>query len=75
MQWFRPLRASTRPATPQPSPTLPLPPLPTPTLPLPTPSVITEAEAIAQCLAKGLIDNPLDPNDLFDQCVADLLNP
>ncbi len=51
----------TSPATPQPSPTLPLPPLPTPTLPLPTPSIITEAEAIAQCLAQGLIDNPARP--------------
>jgi len=25
-----------------------------------------------QCLADGLIDNPLDPADAFDQCVYDL---
>ena len=60
----------TTPAAPLPSPTLPL---PSPTLPLPTPSIITEAEAIVQCLAQGLVDNPIDLNDAFDQCVADLL--
>jgi membrane-bound lytic murein transglycosylase B len=61
--------ASPTPTTPVPVPTVPL---PTPTLPLPTPTLLTEAEAIAACLAKGLVDNPLDPNDAFDQCVYDL---
>jgi membrane-bound lytic murein transglycosylase B len=54
----------------------PLPTLPTsvPTTLLPTdvPTILTKAEAIAQCLAEGLVDDPLDPNDAFDQCVYDL---
>jgi len=40
--------------------------------PLPTPTILTQAEAIVQCLAEGLIDNPLDPHDAFDQCVYNL---
>jgi membrane-bound lytic murein transglycosylase B len=52
-----------------------LPTLPT-TLPtsLPTslPTILTQAEAVTQCLDEGLVDNPLDPNDAFDQCVYDL---
>jgi transglycosylase-like protein with SLT domain len=51
------------------TPTLPV---PTPTPPAPTPTLLTEAEAIAACLAQGLVDNPLDPNDAFDKCVDDL---
>ena len=36
----------------------------TPILPL--------AEAIVQCTAQGLVDNPLSSTDAFDQCVANL---
>jgi len=43
-----------------------------PTLPTDLPTLLTRAEAIVQCLAKGLIDNPLDPNDAFDKCVFNL---
>jgi hypothetical protein len=34
--------------------------------------ILTVAEAAVQCTAQGLIDNPLDDNDAFDQCVAHL---
>ena len=34
--------------------------------------ILTVAEAIVQCTAQGLIDNPLSNNDAFDQCVANL---
>jgi hypothetical protein len=65
-----PIPGSPTPKTPtSATPTLPL---PTPTLPLPTPTLLTEAAAIAACLAQGLVDNPLDPNDAFDKCVDDL---
>ena len=30
------------------------------------------AQAVVQCLAEGLVDNPLDPSDAFDRCVYDL---
>ncbi len=50
----------------------PLPPVTLPTLPLPTPTILTQAEAIVACLAKGLVDNPLNPNDAFDRCVYNL---
>ena len=43
-----------------------------PTLPTDLPTLLTRAEAVVQCLAQGLIDNPLDPNDAFDRCVFDL---
>jgi hypothetical protein len=43
-----------------------------PTLPTSLPTLLTRAEAIVQCLAEGLVDNPLDPNDAFDRCVYDL---
>jgi membrane-bound lytic murein transglycosylase B len=43
-----------------------------PTVPTDLPTLLTKAEAVAQCLAEGLIDNPLDPNDAFDKCVYDL---
>ncbi len=49
-------------------PTVTVPTLP----PLPTPTILTQAEAVVRCLAKGLVDNPLDPNDAFDKCVAKL---
>ncbi|MDX6360699.1 MAG: hypothetical protein QOH37_3753, partial [Nocardioidaceae bacterium] len=52
--------------------TLPTLTLPTVTLPTATPTILTQVEAVAQCLAQGLVDNPLDPNDAFDQCVYDL---
>jgi membrane-bound lytic murein transglycosylase B len=41
-------------------------------LPTATPTILTKAEAVVQCLAEGLVDNPLDPADAFDQCVYDL---
>ncbi|MGZ4454960.1 MAG: lytic transglycosylase domain-containing protein [Nocardioides sp.] len=68
------------PSTPS-NPTSPLPtlPVPTPTLPpLPSPSVppvdqvLTLAQAVAQCTADGLVDNPLSSTDAFDKCVAEL---
>lgn len=59
---------------PVPVPTPSTPPLPDPSLP-PVEDVLTEAEAIAECVSQGLVDNPLDDNDAFDQCVDDLLNP
>ena len=34
--------------------------------------ILTAAEAIVQCTAQGLVDNPLDNNDAFDQCVTPL---
>ena len=34
--------------------------------------ILDLAEAIVQCTAQGLIDNPLNNNDAFDQCVAGL---
>jgi hypothetical protein len=48
--------------------------VPDPTLP-PVEDVLTEAEATAQCLADGVIDNPLTPgvNELVE-CVTDALN-
>jgi hypothetical protein len=46
--------------------------VPTTLLPTDVPTILTKAEAIAQCLAEGLVDDPLDPNDAFDQCVYDL---
>jgi membrane-bound lytic murein transglycosylase B len=52
-------------------PTVTLPTLPT-LPPLPTPTLLTRAQAIAVCLARGLINNPVDPNDAFDRCVYDL---
>ncbi len=50
---------------------LPLPSVPT-LLPTDGPTILTKAQAIVQCLADGLIDNPLDPADAFDQCVYNL---
>jgi hypothetical protein len=41
-------------------------------LPTDVPTVLTKAEAIAQCLSEGLVDDPLDPSDAFDRCVYDL---
>jgi membrane-bound lytic murein transglycosylase B len=55
------------------SPSVPvtLPTIPT-SLPTSLPTLLTKAQAVAECLAEGLVDNPLDPNDAFDQCVYDL---
>jgi len=50
-----------------------VPDVPSPSLP-PVDEPLTELEATTQCLAQGLVDNPLDNNDPFDQCVSDLLN-
>jgi len=49
-------------------PTVTVPTLP----PLPTPTILTRAEAVVRCLARGLVDNPLDPSDAFDMCVFNL---
>ncbi len=57
-----------------PVPTPSVPPVPDPSLP-PVTDVLTEAEAITECLAEGLVDNPLNDNDAFDQCVEDLMDP
>jgi membrane-bound lytic murein transglycosylase B len=43
-----------------------------PTLPTDLPTLLTRAQAVVQCLAEGLVDNPLDPNDAFDKCVYNL---
>jgi membrane-bound lytic murein transglycosylase B len=48
-------------------PTLPTS-LPT-SVPTSLPTLLTHAQAVVQCLAQGLVDNPLDPHDAFDQCV------
>jgi hypothetical protein len=37
--------------------------------------VLTDAEALAQCIASGVVDNPLTTVDELDQCVDNLLNP
>jgi membrane-bound lytic murein transglycosylase B len=41
-------------------------------LPTSLPTLLTKAQAIVACLAEGLVDNPLNPNDAFDRCVYDL---
>ena len=41
-------------------------------LPTDPPTLLTKAEAAVKCLARGLIDNPLDAHDAFDTCVYDL---
>ena len=46
--------------------------VPTTLLPSSLPTLLTKTEAVAECLAEGLVDNPLDPNDAFDQCVYNL---
>jgi membrane-bound lytic murein transglycosylase B len=50
---------------------LPLPSVPT-LVPTDAPTILTKAQAVVQCLADGLVDNPLDPADAFEQCVYDL---
>jgi hypothetical protein len=37
--------------------------------------VLTTAQATAQCIAKGVVDNPLTAVNELQQCVQDLLNP
>jgi membrane-bound lytic murein transglycosylase B len=41
-------------------------------LPTSLPTLLTVAQAILQCTAEGLVDNPLVSNDPFDQCVYNL---
>jgi hypothetical protein len=36
------------------------------------PKVLSQAEAVAACLAKGLVNNPLSSSDPFDKCVFNL---
>ncbi len=43
--------------------------VPTSIIPTVVPTLLSTAEAVVQCLAKGLVDNPLNPNDAFDKCV------
>ena len=46
-----------------------------PKIPTPKPSappVLSRAEALVKCAAKGLVDNPLKSDDPFDKCVFDL---
>jgi membrane-bound lytic murein transglycosylase B len=51
-----------------------LPPLPDTSVP-PVDDVLTATEATAQCVAQGVIDNPLTSVNELTQCVNDLLNP
>ncbi|MFC5176705.1 lytic murein transglycosylase [Nocardioides taihuensis] len=51
-----------------------LPPLPDTSVP-PVDDVLTSSEALAQCLADGVVDNPLTSVNELTQCVNDLLNP
>ena len=51
----------------------PLPPLPTPELP-PVDEILSLAEAKAQCLLEGYVDNPLNNNDAYDKCIAGYTN-
>ncbi|MFL6002714.1 MAG: lytic murein transglycosylase [Nocardioides sp.] len=55
---------------------LPNPPsLPNNPAPSPVPDVLTHAEALQKCLAKGVADDPLTPNvNELTQCVDELLN-
>lgn len=46
-------------------------PSPTPT-PDPVSTTLTKTQAIAQCTAQGLVDNPLSSTDAFDKCVYNL---
>jgi hypothetical protein len=43
--------------------------VPTSIIPTVVPTLLSTAAAVVQCLAKGLVDNPLNPNDAFDKCV------
>ena len=49
------------------------PPLPNPSPP-PVPDVLTHAEALAQCVERGVVDNPLTAVNELTQCVNNLLN-
>ena len=42
------------------------------TKPPSVPKLLSKSEAVAACLAKGLVNNPLSSNDPFDKCVFDL---
>ena len=50
-----------------------------PTVPVPTstslPPTLTLAEALAQCAAQGVVDNPLTANNELNDCANDLLTP
>ena len=50
-----------------------VPPLPQPSLP-PVEDVLTAKEALAKCIAKGVVDNPLTQVNELDQCVNNLLD-
>jgi hypothetical protein len=56
-------------------PNLPAPNLPPPPEDNPVPDVLTHAEALEQCLARGVVDDPLTTNvNELTQCVNNLLN-
>lgn len=59
--------ASTQPALPGSGPNAPE--LPAVTIPAPG-TVLTAAEAAAQCLNEGFVNNPLRSGDAFDRCVV-----
>jgi membrane-bound lytic murein transglycosylase B len=48
--------------------------LPNNPAPAPVPDVLTHSEALAKCIAKGVVDLPLTQVNELDQCVNDLLN-
>ncbi|MCW2835665.1 MAG: secreted protein [Nocardioides sp.] len=55
-------------------PTVPIPPVPVPTSTT-LPPVLTLADALAQCVAQGVIDNPLTGNNELNDCANKLLAP
>lgn len=50
-----------------------IPPLPTPTVP-PVDDSLTKAEATAECLAQGVVDDPLTSVNELTQCINNLMN-
>jgi membrane-bound lytic murein transglycosylase B len=56
-------------------PSLPAPSLPPPPDDDPVDTILTHTQAALECTSRGLVDNPLDSNDRFDQCVDNLTSP
>ncbi|HEX5862319.1 MAG TPA: lytic murein transglycosylase [Nocardioides sp.] len=46
-----------------------------PQAPQPVENVLTDAEAKAKCIARGVVDNPLTGVNELDECIADLTSP
>jgi membrane-bound lytic murein transglycosylase B len=63
---------SGRTSAPVTPPAVTLPTLAVPTVSVPVPPALPRAQAVARCVGEGLVDNPLDSHDDFDQCVYDL---